>query len=218
MFIDRKDAGQQLGQALQKYETAHPILVGIPRGGVKVGYYAALKLNCDFDVIVVRKLGYPRQPEAAFGAIAEDGSLYLDPWSNRYLSKQIIEDVIEMEQIEIERRIQKFRNGQPLVDISNRVVILVDDGIASGSTAFAAINMCKKREPKKLIFAAPIASQNKALTLKAKVDEIVILEEWNELLAVSQAYEKFSNLSDKQVQHYLGRWQEEKGEKIPPRS
>lgn len=218
MFIDREDAGQQLGQALSKYESSHPILLGIPRGGVEVGYYAALEFDCDFDVIIVRKLGHPRQPEAAFGAIAEDGSLYLDPWSNRYLSKKIVEDVIEIEKEEIERRIEKYRDGRPLADLSNRVVILVDDGIATGATVFAAIEMCKKTEPQQLVVAAPISGKNKLSLLRAKADEVVILEQWYDFFAVSQGYENFSNLTDQQVQYFLDLWQQKGAKETPPES
>lgn len=216
MFTDRKDAGKQLGLALKKYDYSHPILLGIPRGGIEVGYYAAKQLDCDFDVIVVRKLGYPQQPEAAFGALAEDGSLYLDPWSNKYLSKEIIERVIEAEQEEINRRIEKYRQGRELPALKDRTVILVDDGIATGSTLFAAIYMIQKRNPKKLIVAAPISAKDRLAQIHAKTDEVIILEERDHFFAISQGYEDFTNLTDKQVLHFLDLWQKSVARKIKP--
>jgi predicted phosphoribosyltransferase len=216
MFINRKDAGEQLGQALKKYESVNPILLGIPRGGIEVGYYAALQLKCEFDILVVRKLGHPRQPEAAFGALAEDGSLYLDPWSNQYLNKETIEEVIEREKEEIDRRINTYRKNRKLPELKGRTVILVDDGIATGATLFAAIYMCQKRNPKKLIVAAPISAEDQLSKIQTKVDETVILESGDHFFAVSQGYKDFANLTDKLVLHYLDLWQENLADKMEP--
>ncbi len=177
--------------------------MGIPRGGIEVGYYAAQHLKCDFDAIVVRKLGYPFQPEAAFGALAEDGSLYLDPWSNKYLTKELIETVVSKEEKEIKRRIETYRNGEELPDLTDRIVILVDDGIATGATVFAAIEACRKEEPQWLVVAAPVASTHIASKLERKTDEIIILEQRRKFFAVSEAYEEFTNLSDKEVVYFM---------------
>jgi len=182
MFQNREDAGNQLGSALDKYQPDRPLLLGIPRGGVEVGYYAALHLDCAFNVIIVRKLGHPEQPEAAFGALAEDGSLYLDPWSNKYLTKEIIEKVIKREKKEIQRRIKAYRRGQPLPDLTDRVVILLDDGIATGATIFAAIEMCRKEEPKRIVVAAAVSGYSQLRKLEAKADEVVILNTMGKVL------------------------------------
>lgn len=206
MFKNRKHAGIELGNALEKYEGMNPIILAIPRGGIVVGYYAALHLRCDFDVIIVRKLGFPEQPEAAFGAIAEDGSLYIDPLSNKFLSKDIIEKVEQKEKKEILRRIQKYRKGKKLQDLKNRVVIIVDDGIASGATIFAAIKMCRKKQPEKLVVAAPVSGVSKLSKLEAVTDEVVILEKRKNFFAVSEGYLDFSNLSDTEVIHYMNEW------------
>lgn len=216
MFLNRKDAGEKLGEAIKKYESLHPILLGIPRGGVEIGYYAALELDCDFDTIVVRKLGHPQQPEAAFGAIAEDGSLYLDPWSDKHLSKKTIEEIVEKEKKEIERRIHQYRKGRKLKNLEDRVVILLDDGIATGATIFAAISMCRKQQPKKLIVAAPISGKQKLSKLEEKVDELIILEKRERFFAVSEGYRDFTNLDDKEVLHYLTLWEQDTAKKTPP--
>lgn len=216
MFNNRKDAGEKLGKALKKYEDSHPILLGIPRGGVEVGYYAAIELDCDFDIIIVRKLGHPQQPEAAFGALAEDGSLYLDPWSNQYLSKEIIEEIIGQEKEEIHRRINKYRGGRKLADLKDRTVIIIDDGIATGATLFAAIYMCRKQEPEKLIVAAPVSGKGHLSKINAKTDEVVILEKRDHFYAISQGYQDFTNLNDQQVLHFLDLWRQNLANKIQP--
>ncbi|HKK45215.1 MAG TPA: phosphoribosyltransferase family protein [Balneolaceae bacterium] len=216
MFINRKDAGEQLGEKLEKYQSMHPLILGIPRGGIEVGYYAALHLECDFDTIIVRKLGYPQQPEAAFGAIAEDGTLYLDPWLNQYINKEIIEQVVGSEKEEIHRRIKEYRHGRRLPDLKERVVILIDDGIASGATLFAAIEMCRKRHPGKLVVAAPVSGTAKLSKFKAKVDELIILEKREKFFAVSEGYVDFANLNDKQVKYFLEQWQQKISNEVPP--
>ncbi len=214
MFQNREDAGKQLGRALEKYQQERPLILSIPRGGVEVGYYAALHLECDFDVIIVRKLGHPQQPEAAFGALAEDGSLYLNPWSNKYLTKEIIEKVIKREKKEIQRRIKEYRRGQPLPDLTDRVVILLDDGIATGSTIFAAINMCRTKNPKKVVVAAPVAGIRQARKIASKTAEIVILSKREQFYAVSQAYKNFVNVADKKVIHFMEQWHKKAAQKV----
>ncbi|MFH5884107.1 phosphoribosyltransferase [Halalkalibaculum sp. DA3122] len=206
MFENRKEAGIELGKALKKYKSARPVVLAIPRGGVEVGYYVARALECDFDVIITRKLGYPQQPEAAFGALAEDGSLYLDPWSNQYLTRDIITNVQAKENKEIQRRILKYRNGKELPSLRNRVVILVDDGIATGATIFAALRMCRKHQSKKIVIAAPVSGLTRLTALEAEADEVVILDKYQYLAAVSQGYRNFTNLSDEAVQRYLSNW------------
>lgn len=214
MFLNREDAGKKLGIALERYQSERPLIVGIPRGGVEVGYYAALHLECDFDVIIVRKLGHPEQPEAAFGALAEDGSLYLDPWSNKYLTKETIEKVIRYEKKEIKRRIKAYRKGQSLPDVTDRVIILVDDGIATGATIFAAISMCSKQNPKKIVVAAPVAGIRQVRKIVTKVDEVVVLSKKEQFYAVSQGYMDFANVTDKEVISFMEQWHKKASRKV----
>lgn len=206
MFEDRKEAGIALGEALQKYQSLKPVVLAIPRGGVVVGYYVARALECDFDVIITRKLGYPEQPEAGFGAIAEDGSLYLDPWSNRYISRDIIIRVQARESMEIKRRIHAYRKDRDLPVLEGRVVILVDDGIATGATVMAAIRMCRKKNPEKIVVAAPVSAIKRISKLEAEADEVIILFKSPQLTAVSQGYRHFTNLTDEEVIPYLNKW------------
>lgn len=199
MFLNRKDAGKKLAKVLSVYKAKDPIVLAIPRGGVVVGYEIANALECDFSVIIARKLGYLRNPEAAFGAIAEDGSLVLQPLSTIRLEKMEIETVIKIEKEEIERRKKAYREKKDLPNLANRVVILVDDGIATGSTLMAAIEMCQKQNPKKLVVAAPVSGDGMKRKLTEKVDDVVILETPNDFRAVSQVYESFEQVSDKEV-------------------
>lgn len=206
MFENRKEAGIELGKALKKYKSAKPVVLAIPCGGVEVGYYVARALECDFDVIITRKLGYPQQLEAAFGAIAEDGSLYFDPWSNKYLTKDVIAKVQAKEKKEIRRRILEYRNENDLPSLKNRVIILVDDGIATGATIFAAVRMCRKHHPEKIVIGAPISGLTRLSGLEAEADEVLILNKYQHLASVSQGYRNFANLTDNDVQRYLRKW------------
>ncbi|MDX1636361.1 MAG: phosphoribosyltransferase family protein [Balneolaceae bacterium] len=203
MFANRKKAGISLGKALKKYSAEHPLLLAIPRGGVEIAYYVAQELQCGFHILVAQKLGHPRNREAAIGAIAEDDSLYLDPRVKQMMSKQVIEEAMAGKREEIARRIDLYRQGKPLPDLQDRTVIVVDDGIATGSTLFAAVLMCKKQHPETLVVAAPVSGIGVRNKLEDTVDDVVILETPRSFFAVSQAYEEFGNLTDQEVLSFL---------------
>ncbi len=197
MFKDRKDAGKQVGIALQKYVSEQPVVLGIPRGGVEVGYYAAHQLNAEFSLIITRKLPFPDNPESGFGAIAEDGSVYFHETARQWVDKSTIQTVIQQQQREIERRKQVLGISRP--SVSGRTVILVDDGIAMGSTMMASIRMVKKQQPQKLVVASPVASPVVAEKLHNLVDETIILETPPFFQAVAQVYENWYDVSDDEV-------------------
>lgn len=203
MFRDRKDAGLQLAKNLEVFREENPIVLGIARGGVETGYYVAKELKCEFSVLIARKLGFPSRPEAAFGAVAEDGSRYLNRYAVNLLSKGQIEQIIRRETAEIKRRIQAYRGGKPLQNLKDRTVILVDDGIATGATLFAAIELCRNQQVEKLIVAAPVSSVDTEQKLQSMVDEVIILETPYNYYAVSQAYENFQNMTDQDVVNFL---------------
>ena len=210
MFRDRKDGGQQLGRALEKYRYKNVLVLGIPRGGVETAYYVARHLHAELSVIVTRKLGFPSHPETAFGAIAEDGSVFLFDTVTEMLSEKNIQSVVERELEETRRRIQTFRGGQPLPSMKGRTVILVDDGIATGATVFASIRLCKNRGAKKIIVATPVAGGSMISKLKTKVDEVLVLYAPDDYYAVSQAYLSFSDLEDNEVMEILKHYQAER--------
>lgn len=203
MFKNRKIAAMELAMELLKFKNENPLILAIPRGGVELGYYIANELECEWSVIISRKLGYPKQPEAAFGALGEDKSLYFNPNIESRLSKELIENVINKEEIEIQRRIKLYRDGASLPDIQGRTVIIVDDGIATGATIFVTVEMCKKAHAKKIIITTPVANSKVSKHLLEIVDELVVLETPFNFFAVSQVYQEFTNLSDTEVLKFL---------------
>ncbi|HEY1115749.1 MAG TPA: phosphoribosyltransferase family protein [Chitinophagaceae bacterium] len=210
MFKDRKDAALQLAEALKEYRNTSVLVLGIPRGGAETAYYVARDLHAELSLLVARKLGHPKNPEYAAGALAEDGSIYLNPDVRGELSPETIDELAQQQQEEIVRRIKILRKGEPLPPLKNRVVILVDDGIATGATLYAAIALCKKQGAARIVVAAPVSGRDKKRELLAEVDEVVILETPSFYHAVSQAYESFYNLTDEEARGFLERWQKER--------
>ena len=205
MFSDRKDAAQQLALALARYKDQHAVVLGIPRGGAETGYYVAQGLHAEFSLLIARKLGHPTNPEYAIGAIAEDGSRYLNPRVTPPVEEAMIDKIVAEQQGEIARRIQALRKGAPMPQLKDRIVIIVDDGIATGSTLFASIALCKKQKPSQLVVAAPISSIDMRDHLKQIVDDVVILETPEDYYSVSQGYVSFPQLSDEEAREFFER-------------
>ena len=166
MFKNRKDAGEKLAQALEKYRAENPLILAIPRGGVEVGIQISRKLGADFSLIIVRKLPFPDNPEAGFGAIAEDGSTFIFENVGYWLAGETIEQVKQEQIAEVKRRLNTLRGGNPLPELTGRTVILIDDGIAMGSTMRAAIELCRARKAGKVVVAVPVAGREEALKLE----------------------------------------------------
>ncbi|WP_410510135.1 phosphoribosyltransferase [Methanosarcina hadiensis] len=199
MFKNRKDAGEKLAQALERYRAENPVILAIPRGGVEVGLQVSKELEADFSLIIARKLPFPDNPEAGFGAIAENGSTFIFENAGYWLAGETIEH-IKREQIEeIERRVNALRGGNPLPDISGRTVILIDDGIAMGSTMRATIKLCKNRKAGKIVVAVPVAGREVADAISKEADEMIVLEIPVNFRAVAQAYENWYDVSDEEV-------------------
>jgi putative phosphoribosyl transferase len=209
MFADRKEGGEKLGRALEKYRNTNVLVLGIPRGGAETAYYIAKHLNAELALVVTRKLGYPFDPEAAFGAVAEDGSVYISKEASHNLTDNEMNEVLLQQKQEIQRRIQKLRHGKPLPDLKGRTVIIADDGIATGATLFATIELCKHKEAGKIIVAAPIAGKRMEKILNKIVDEVVILEMPPFYSAVSQGYKNFYNLTDEEALAFMTKWKKE---------
>ncbi len=212
MFVDRVDAGMQLGKALEKYRGRDVLVLAIPRGGVEVGYQVARHLDSEFSILVTRKLPYPYNPEAGFGAITEDGTRIVLGDAIQDLPPQTVDQVIEEQQKELERRIKVLRGDQPLPQLENRTVILVDDGIAMGSTLRASIELCKKKGAGKIIAAVPVAGPHVAKEIAAMVDEMVVLETPAFFRAVAQVYDEWHDVEDHNVLDILDRWEQEQEE------
>lgn len=205
MLKNRKDAGEKLALALQKYKIDNALVLAIPRGGTELGYEIAKAFGYDLSLIICRKLPYPYNPESGFGAIAEDGSIFIDQRAAYNLDDQEIEQIIADQSEEIQRRIKTLRNGKPLPSIKGRTVILVDDGIAMGSTMHVAVALCKKQEAEKIIIAVPVAGASAIAKFSPLVDELVVLESPYNFHAVAQVYEDWYDVSDEEVLEILSR-------------
>lgn len=205
-FKDRKDAALQLTKALQELHIVNPIVLGIARGGVEIAYYVSRALDAEFHPLIIQKLRFTDQPELAVGALAEDGNIYLNPDARNQLQEDTVAQLIKQEQQEINRRIERYRSGRSLPSLYGRNVILVDDGIATGATLIAAIEMCIRREASHILAAAPVVASDLYEQLSDRVDEVVVLDTPADLLAISQAYENFTDLTDSDVTHLLKQW------------
>ncbi|MFT7878993.1 MAG: phosphoribosyltransferase [Sulfurimonas sp.] len=199
MFKDRKDAGKKLAEKLQHYRDSDALILAIPRGGVELGYEVSKSLQCELSMIICRKLPYPHNPESGFGAVAEDGSVYLYEAAIGELSEEEIERIKQAQQQEIKRRIAVLRGGRPLPSLKGRTVILVDDGIAMGSTMHAALEMCKNCGASRIIVAVPVAGASSISEFSKIVDELIVLESPAFFRAVAQVYEHWYDVSDKEV-------------------
>lgn len=202
MFKDRNEAGRKLGQAISKkgYK-AKPVVLAIPRGGVVVGYQVAQELGCPLDIIVPRKIGAPHDPEYAIGAVAQDGSMVLDQKVVQSLgiSSSYLEEEKKREIQEIERRMRMYRKNLAEPQIEGKTAIIVDDGIATGSTIKAAIISVKKKNPALLVVAVPVSSPDSVAEIKPLVDDMVVLATPSYFAAVGQFYQDFGQTSDEEV-------------------
>ena len=206
-FRDRTQAGRLLAKQLQpNYVNCSDLLVlGLPRGGVPVAYEVAKVLHAPLDICIVRKLGVPGHKELAMGAIGTGGIMVLNEDLVRSLriSQKAIEQVVVREWQELERRDRVYRGSRPVPDFGHRTIILVDDGIATGSTLKAALSNIKQQQPKRIIVAVPVAPPDVCKELKEEVDEVVCLltPEW--LYSISLWYDDFSPTTDEEVRNLL---------------
>jgi putative phosphoribosyl transferase len=208
-FKDRTEAGLKLAEALEKYRGRRTLVLAIPRGGVEVAYQVATALEGDLSILISRKLPYPNNPEAGFGAVAEDGSRVVSETVQYELDEAEITAIIRAQEAEIRRRIKVLRQDRPLPEIKGRTVILVDDGLAMGSTMKAAVALCRKRRAKRIVVAVPAAGEWAAREVGKLADETVILAKPVPFFAVAQAYEKWYDVPDREVLAILSKWQAE---------
>jgi putative phosphoribosyl transferase len=203
MFRDRQDAGRRLGEAMETCRGSGAIVLGIPRGGLAVAAEVARHLKLDFDVIIVRKLPYPDNPEAGFGAIAEDGSIVILPGKSDYLPTEAVAYIISQQRQNISRLTGILRHGRELPPLEGRTVIIVDDGIAMGGTMRAAVAMCRNKKAARIVVAAPVSGRDTAADMAGLADEVVILEKPQFFQAVAQVYQEWYDLSDREAVRLL---------------
>jgi putative phosphoribosyl transferase len=205
-FRDRTEAGQLLATQLAAYAKRQDVLVlALPRGGVPVAFEVARALHAPLDVIVVRKLGVPGQEELAMGAIATGGVRILNNDVVQFLiiPDEVINKVAAHEQQELERRERLYRGNRPAYDVHGRIVILVDDGIATGATMHAAIAALKQRQPNRIILAVPVVAPSTCKEFSEEVDELVCVKQPEPFIAVGYWYRQFSQTSDEEVSSLL---------------
>ena len=205
-FRDRVQAGQVLSQKLKAYaDRADVMVLALPRGGVPVALEVARLLHAPLDVFLVRKLGTPGQEELAMGAIASGGIRVLNDEvvESLHVPERVIDSVTARELRELARRERLYREGRPPLDVTDRTVILVDDGLATGSTLRAAVAALRQARPKRLVVAVPLAAAPTCRDLRGEVDELVCLQTPEPFYSVGFWYEDFSQTSDEDIREML---------------
>jgi predicted phosphoribosyltransferase len=208
-FIDRTDAGRQLAKALARYKPQRPVVLALPRGGVPVAAEVATVLDAPLDLILVRKIGVPFQPELAMGAVVDGGKPVIarneDVISLTGVSEQEFNATCDQQLAEIERRRKLYLGNRPHPQIAGRTVIVVDDGIATGATTRAALQAIRMRKPSKLVLAVPVAPTESLKELRGEADEIICLEDHEDFGAIGLFYSDFRQVSDTEVIEILAR-------------
>lgn len=204
-FRDRREAGHRLAGALDHLRGAQPLVVGLPRGGVVVAAEVARALEADLDVLVVRKIGAPGQEELGLGAIAEGGVLLLNKPLMRQLrvTKEQLQDTIDAENAELERRLGRYRGDREPIDVTGRTVIVVDDGLATGGTARVAAGALRHLGSGSITLAVPVGSKRTVEELREVFDDVVCLSTPPMFFAISQSYDDFGQTSDEEVEAVL---------------
>jgi predicted phosphoribosyltransferase len=208
MFRDRREAGRFLAELLAEYGGREDVIVlALPRGGVPVGYEVARKIGAPLDVFVVRKLGAPGQPEFALGAIASGGVRVInrDAIQALGIADHLVEEIARREQEELSRRERLYRGNRPAPNLTGKTVILVDDGLATGSTMRSAAAAIKQQSPSRLVVAVPVAARSTCDELAQDVDQVVCAVTPFPFFAVGQWYSDFSETSDDEVRDLLER-------------
>jgi putative phosphoribosyl transferase len=208
-FIDRTDAGRQLAKALARYKAQRPVVLALPRGGVPVAAEVATVLDAPLDLILVRKIGVPFQPELAMGAVVDGREPVIvrneDVISLTGVSEQEFNATCDQQLAEIERRRKLYLGNRPHPLIAGRTVIVVDDGIATGATTRAALQAIRMRKPSKLVLAVPVAPTESLKELRGEADEIICLEDYEDFGAIGLFYSDFRQVSDTEVIEILAR-------------
>lgn len=220
-FQDREEAGLRLVEQLLHYrERPATLILALPRGGVAVGYQLSLGLRLPLDVFIVRKLGAPDNPEYALGAVGETGTVYVNPeaMAGFHFSRADLKTLVEAQREEIVRRQALYRQDRRLPVLTGRTVILVDDGIATGSTFFASVQTIRNLKPHRLIGAIPVGPIETIREIRALVDELVVLATPDPFWAVGNHYVDFAQVSDQAVVKYLNLAEEALRERAQPSS
>jgi putative phosphoribosyl transferase len=209
-FKDRSDAGRKLAKALGQYKDQQPVILALPRGGVPVAAEVAAVLKAPLDLILVRKVGVPFQPELAMGAVVDGGTPLIvrneDVIQLAGIQESEFKAVCDGELVEIERRRQRYLGSRERVDVSGHTAIVIDDGVATGATTRAALRATRMRNPKRLVLAVPVAPTDNIAELRNEADDVVCLEDHEFFGAIGVYYANFSQVSDEEVIEILRRF------------
>ncbi len=201
MFADRIDAGQKLAEALSAYKDQDCVVVAIPRGGVVVADQVAKELGCSLDLIITRKIGAPGNPELAVGAVAGEGRVVINQSVREGLniSQEYLLAETERQLNEIKRRRRTYLGERKPINLAGKTVILVDDGLATGSTAKVAVSVVRREQPSKVVLAVPVAPPDTCKSLAQEADEVICLQKPEMFYAVGQFYSNFAQTTDEEV-------------------
>ena len=204
-FADRHSAGRELAKRLGSLATEEPIVLGLARGGVPVAYEVAKALRAPLDVLVVRKIGAPGNPEYGIGAIAEGDIRVLDQEAVRHLlvSVEELQAAVARARVEVDARVQRYRGGRPPLGVKGRTAIVVDDGLATGGTACAALRAVRAQDPRWLVLAVPVGAPETVKALRDEADEVICLLKPELMRAVGLCYEHFEPTSDAEIAQLL---------------
>jgi putative phosphoribosyl transferase len=209
-FKDRSDAGRKLAKALAGYKDQHPVILALPRGGVPVAAEVAAALHAPLDLILVRKIGVPIQPELAMGAVVDGGAPIIvrneDVIRLAGIDETEFKAICDSELAEIERRRQRYLGGRERINIDGKTAIVIDDGIATGATTRAALRATRMRNPKKLVLAVPVAPTDSLAALRSDADEVICLEDHEFFGAIGFYYRNFNQIADDEVIEMLKRF------------
>ncbi len=209
-FRDRSEAGRRLAVALELFKQVRPVVLALPRGGVPVAAEVASALDAPLDIILVRKIGVPFQPELAMGAVVDGGAPLVvrneDVIRMAGISAADFQAIRDRELAEIERRRQLYMGGRAPVEVAGRTAIVIDDGIATGATTRAALQATRLRNPKLLILAVPVAPSDTLAEMRVEADEVVCLEDHPDFGAIGYYYSDFRQVSDQEVIALLARF------------
>jgi predicted phosphoribosyltransferase len=206
-FTNRQQAGRRLADHLASRDFDRPMIIALPRGGVPVAAEIASRLRAPLDVLVVRKLGYPMTPELGMGAVAEGQALILNEEliAELGVSSAQLDGVIAVERAEVERRARRYRGDRPAVPVRGRTAILVDDGLATGFTARAGVEVLRRQGARPIVIAVPVAPVETIRDLRAHADEVICLSIPSEFMAVGHWYVDFTQVTDAEVAELLAR-------------
>ena len=207
LFADRVEAGKKLAEAMLKFKDKDVVILGIPRGGVVVANEVAKALGAPLDVVVTRKIEAPGEPEYALGAVTQEGDVIIDRQAAESLgaTQEYLDDQVRKKREEVRERMERLRGNTPYPRLEGKVVVIIDDGIATGSSVGAAVMSVKKRHPKEIVVAVPVAPADAVETLAEQGAEVVCLETPGPFLAIGEFYRDFNQVEDLEVMRILAK-------------